>query len=56
MIKHLKDMNASSLEESLNKLGPTIQILSIYAVNTMHFAWVQIPEAKAKKIKDSKDE
>jgi len=44
VIKLLKNLDASALEAELNDLGPSIQILQIYAIQQLHFAWVEIPE------------
>jgi hypothetical protein len=42
MIRLVTNLDASSLESELNSLGPSIEVLSIYAINLRHFAWVRI--------------
>jgi hypothetical protein len=42
MIRLFSNLDALSLEKELNGLGPSIEILSIYAINQKHFAWVKI--------------
>jgi len=44
MIKVIKNLDATALEAELNNLGSPIQILSIYAINQLHFAWIKLPE------------
>lgn len=45
MIKQLSNLDASALAAELTDLGPSIQVLSIYAINQLHFAWIKMPEA-----------
>lgn len=49
MIKLLTHLDAQELEKELNGLGPSIEIMFIYAIHQKHFAWVRIKEAKADK-------
>lgn len=49
MIKLLTHLDSESLAEELNALGPSFEVLSIYAVNQKHFAWVRISQPKAQK-------
>ncbi len=38
--------DASHLSEQLNGLAPGSIVLSIYAINQKHFAWVKLPVEK----------
>jgi hypothetical protein len=49
MIKLLTNLEADELESQLNNLGPSIEILTIYAINQKHFAWVRISSPKVEK-------
>ena len=51
MIDFISNKDPKILQEKLTELGPSIQILSIYPINQVHFAWFK-PEAKKKKEKD----
>lgn len=46
MIKLLRNLDAESLEKELNDLGPYLEVLSIYAINQLHFAWVRITDPR----------
>jgi hypothetical protein len=49
VIKLLKHDDAELLEQELNSLGSSAQVLQIYAINQKHFAWVQVTEPKSEK-------
>jgi hypothetical protein len=49
VIKLLTNLDPESLEKELNDLGPTAQILGIYAIHQKHFAWVRISSVSNKK-------
>ena len=51
MTEFISDKDPEVLKTKLNDLGPSIQILSIYSINQVHFAWFK-PEQKKKKEKD----
>jgi hypothetical protein len=46
MIKLIKNLDANELESELNGLGSSFEVLSIYAINQLHFAWVKIVAAE----------
>lgn len=54
MIKLLTDLDAESLEKQLNILGPSIQVLAIYAIHQKHFAWVKVVDQPKRDKKGTK--
>lgn len=45
MVKVLKNTDAAALENLLNELGPSVQIIAMYSILQNHFAWVRVDDA-----------
>lgn len=50
MIKVFSNIDELSLMAKLNDIGPSLEVLSIYAINQIHFAWVKIPAPAEKPV------
>lgn len=49
MIRVISNLDAEALQLELNRLGPSFDIISIYAIQQKHFAWVRMKDPKPEK-------